>query len=197
MSHSSPKSLKYSKNLRLAGIAAGAVILSSGSASAAVSVVNVNFLLNQGTGFVSFNPLSTDFVVSFDSSYSAGVRNCSFNLLTFSDPNFGWSSTILAEGALVDGSLTFTSSGRFEAYPADGAIQFAGYRMINQGTGNDETNYGYVRVTGAPNSTFTFNEYAFETTPGAGIVTTAVPEPGFVMLSAISLGLLFHRKRRT
>ena len=189
--------LKYSSRLRSTGAAAGALVLASGAASASVLVVNVGEFLPEGFGFLSFDPVGSSFVNAYDTGYTAGVRNCGFNLLHFGDADFEWADSILAAGITVDGSLSYSAAGSFEMYPADGEVVFAGYRMNNQGTGNDETHYGYVKVTGFPDNGFQVDSYSYESSPNTAIVT-AVPEPSALLLGTFAFGAagLVRRRRQ-
>jgi hypothetical protein len=187
--------LKYSKRLAAVGaVSAAAMALSS--ASAAVSVVNVDLFQTYGGGFFSFSPLGSDFVASYNTSYMSGMRNCGFNLLNFNTSNFQWAAAFLPQGSVVDGSLSYSGNASvFLDYPSNGQVVYAGYRVVNQGPGNDQTHYGYVQATGNPAQNFTINFYAYETSPSMGIAI--VPEPSSLLLGAAGVGVVAMRRRRS
>ena len=199
MNHPTSSSrLKYSKRLTAAGAASAAAILTLGSASAAVSIVNVDTLLHpwSGNSYFSFSPTGSSFTPSFDNSYTAGIRNCGFNLMNFSTTNFQWTSALLTPGTVVGSSQSFSSNFNvFTPYPAEGAKAYAGYRLTNQGPGNDETHYGYVQVTGGPDDSFTVDYYSYESSPNTSI--TVVPEVSSFLLGAAGVGTLALRRRRS
>ncbi len=56
--------------------------------------------------------------------------------------------------------------------------------------------YGYADVTVNADYTATLNGFAYENTPGAAIVTGAVPEPSGVAISIASLGFLLILRKR-
>jgi len=63
-------------------------------------------------------------------------------------------------------------------------------------TGLATTNYGWVKLEyNGPNSTLTVIETAYQTTPGASLVTT-VPEPATVTLTGLAGALLVLAKRK-
>ncbi|RYD33467.1 MAG: hypothetical protein EOP85_20755 [Verrucomicrobiaceae bacterium] len=186
--------LKYSKRLATVG-AASAALMTLGTASAAVSVVDVNLFQAYGSGFFSFSPLGSAFTGTYDTSYTAGMRNCGLNLLNFNTTNFQWTSALLAAGSVVGSSQSYTASPGFLAYPADGQTVYAGYRVVNQGPSNDETYYGYVQVTGNPGSEFTIDSYSYESSANTAI--TVVPEVSSFLLGTVGVGALALRRRRS
>lgn len=187
--------LKYSKRLATVG-AASAALMTLGTASAAVSIVNVDLFQPYGSGFFSFSAVGPSFTGTYDTSYTAGIRNCGLNLLNFSTSNFQWTSTLLGPGSVVGSSQSYSASpGTFLPYPADGQTVYAGYRLTNQGPGNDETYYGYIQVTGNPGDGFTVDTYTYESTANTAI--TVVPEVSSFLLGAMGVGSLALRRRRS
>lgn len=186
--------LKYSKRLT-AGAVCAAASATLGTASAAVSMVNVGSTPSFGSGWVSFNPLGSNFVTSYnDTSYMAGIRNCGLGLISFSTTNFQWASVLLTEGSVIGSSLSYTSPSNYQSYPSVGATAYAGYRVVNQGPGSNETYYGYVKVTGVSANTFSVDSYFYETSPSTSV--TVVPEPSAAWLGLAGAGLLTWKRRR-
>ncbi|RYD30996.1 MAG: hypothetical protein EOP87_15560 [Verrucomicrobiaceae bacterium] len=187
--------LKYSPRLATVG-AASAALMTLGTASAAVSVVDVDLFQAYGAGFFSFSPSGSAFTGTYDPSYAAGIRNCGLNLLNFNTTNFQWTSNLLGAGSVVGSSQSFSgNASTFQPYPADEQTVFAGYRLVNQGPGNDETYYGYVQVTGNPANGFTIDSYSYESTPNTAI--TIVPEISSLLLGTVGVGALALRRRRS
>ncbi|MEQ9460526.1 MAG: hypothetical protein RIG82_06220 [Phycisphaeraceae bacterium] len=64
---------------------------------------------------------------------------------------------------------------------------------------NATSHFGWIRVTiDNAAGTFVINDWAYESTPGAGIAAGAIPEPGALgLLAAGALGLAGYRGRRT
>jgi len=185
--------LKYSKRLAAAG-AASAAALTMSTASAAIAVTDAGLNLPYGNGWMSFTPTGASWVPTFDNSYMGIIRNCGLNLVS-TNSNFQWTSGTISHGTMVDSLLTYGGTpNAFLPYPADGAEVYAGYRLLNQGAGGDETYYGYVQVTGGPGNSFVIDFYSYETSPNTGIV--AVPEPSTTLLWVAGAGLAFTRRRR-
>ncbi len=65
-----------------------------------------------------------------------------------------------------------------------------------------QQHYGWMRLTvanntGAQSRSITVHEWAYETTPNAGILSGAVPEPGGLGLLALGgAGIVLHRRRK-
>lgn len=69
---------------------------------------------------------------------------------------------------------------------------FIGVRFNNEA---GDIFYGYVDVTVNPDYTATLHGFAYENSPGVGIVTGAVPEPASLGLIAVSLLVIIGRRR--
>lgn len=187
--------LKYSKRLAAAGAVSAAAALSLSSASAAVAVVGPELSLEPFVGFISFNPTGASWVGGYDTTYMASIRNCYVSLLSNS-PDLQWTAGSISHGTVVDDQLTYHSeiwSASF-LHPAEGESAYAGYRLMNQGVGGDETYYGYIQVTGGLEGHFTVDFYSYESSPNTGI--TVVPEPSTTLLWVAGAGLAFTRRRR-
>lgn len=112
----------------------------------------------------------------------------------------------LDEGALIDGSLTYSSgfggSGNPNSHLGVAANQFAvgddaylGFKLtLNDNSGSY---YGWMHVTFTNNSSGGFiHDWAYEST-GASIAAGSVPEPGRMALVIIAVtGLVASRRRR-
>jgi hypothetical protein len=186
--------LKYSKRLAAAGAVSAAAALTLSSASAAVAVVGPELSLEPFVGFISFTPTGASWVDSYDTSYTGMIRNCGLNLLS-NNSNFQWTTGAIGHGTVVDDLQAYNaSSSFFLAYPADGETVYVGYRLMNQGSGANETYYGFVQVTGSAGQNFEIDFYSYENSPNTGI--TVVPEPSTTLLWVAGAGLAFTRRRR-
>jgi len=93
-------------------------------------------------------------------------------------------------GAAIDGKgelFGFSAFPKATAIPFSAADDFIGLAF----TLGDGIHFGYAEIDGT-----SLVDYAFESTPGAGILTAAVPEAGTMTLLAGGLfGLGFVRRR--
>lgn len=111
-------------------------------------------------------------------------------------------ATALSAGFTIDAAAT--SGGPFQvslAYASNPNSQFddvTGAFIGLEFAISAVSHFGWVRVTiDNAAGTFVINDWAYNDTPGAGIVTGEVPEPttlGF--LAAGAAGLIMHRRRR-
>jgi hypothetical protein len=131
---------------------------------------------------------------NYVSRLSAGaVIDASANLITLNDPPDG--PTV---GWMAD-SNGFPNS-QFVAAPNN--TGYVGVRFVIAG----QNHFGWMRLTvnpqgmaGANPRAITLHEWAYESTPNAGITTGAIPEPATTSLGLLALGsvgLSLHRRRR-
>lgn len=137
----------------------------------------------------------------FGSNYQGATVNYFPGKVVGFNAVFSYASA-LAEGDLIDStataggpfavSLAYSSNPNSEFDNADGA--FIGLEFPI----NAVSHFGWIRVTiDNTAGTFVVNDWAYESTPGAGITAGEVPEPGTLgLLAAGAAGLATMRKRR-
>ena len=115
-----------------------------------------------------------------------------------------WSNNALngvdrvGNGQSVDASdayNTFTIMASTESYVNEWDGLGRGYIGVRFTDEAANIYYGYADVTVNPDYTATLHGFAYETTPGTGIVTGAIPEPSTFALSGVGILLISRRKR--
>lgn len=115
----------------------------------------------------------------------------------------------IGASAAIENITPYTRIGSLAYGSGFPGSQWAGAAPDNTGylgirfTRNAQQHYAWVRITVNPQNhpaqprAITIHEGAYEDTPGADIVTGAVPEPtGLGLLALGSIGLTAHRRRR-
>jgi PEP-CTERM motif len=108
----------------------------------------------------------------------------------------------LATGTLISASSLFNTGTASGSALTTGAPVLFGFRFRNENniadTTDDTVHFGWARVTLSAGVPGTLIDYAFESTPLAGIQAGVVPEPSSVALMMGGLaGLLAWRRRRS
>lgn len=106
----------------------------------------------------------------------------------------------LALGTLIDGSSVFNTGSPSAAALSTGAPVIFGFRFRNEGpnlstAADDTVHYGWARVVLSAGVPGTLIDYAFESTPLAGIQAGVVPEPAAWLLMALGVAGLVARQR--
>lgn len=181
-------------NLQGAVTTAGAALAISAIASSAQGAISYHLTPGVSGAYFRFNPVTgetdTTTIVG-DAQYPIGAGFCGSQLLV--DAQGFDDSTVhlglLSESDVVDGNLSFTTNNyyiSFAPYTTD-STYYIGFRFEQQGTGNDETYYGYFEVlTSSSFGTGQLVGYAIGGDNEA-VAVQAVPEPATI---AYGLGAL-------
>lgn len=193
-------------NLRGAATTAGAALAMSAIASSAEAAITYHLTPGVSGAYFRFNPITGETNTSnitSDTQYPIGAGFCGSQLLV--DVQGFDNSTVhlglLNESDVVDGNLSFTTNNyfiSFAPYTTD-STYYIGFRFEQQGTGNDETYYGYFEVLSS--SSFGTGQLVGYAIGGdnESVPVQPVPEPATIAygLGALAMVgyLLFKRFR--
>lgn len=178
--------------------------LPTAAASAAVAMTTIS---QQAEAAIVIQDLNVSFDAAFDprdgsSAFFGGSADnpfffnfCSGGFRGYGDLRID-SRGFVPAGTLIGPSATFVSSlsvpfGDIQNTPTGSIV---GFRMTNQGPGNDETHYGWAVTSGRS----TWGTSVLNTTDGQaiGAGATTVPEPSVSLFGASALLLTLSVRRR-
>ncbi|MDP0494920.1 MAG: hypothetical protein Q7Q73_01810 [Verrucomicrobiota bacterium JB024] len=178
----------------------------SAIASSAEAAITYHLTPGVSGAYFRFNPITGETNTSnitSDTQYPIGAGFCGSQLLV--DVQGFDNSTVhlglLNESDVVDGNLSFTTNNyfiSFAPYTTD-STYYIGFRFEQQGTGNDETYYGYFEVLSS--SSFGTGQLVGYAIGGdnESVPVQPVPEPATIAygLGALAMVgyLLFKRFR--
>lgn len=178
-----------------------AVTLASIAHQAGAAIVSFDYNTNTQFGGLNFDPSDgttggnlgpndlTLFACGFDSFFVSSSLRPSNAQAAETD--------FLADGSILGSSATYTSfASSFLSY-VQGTPLFFGFRLDNQGSGFDETHYGWAEVVIVSNDEATLLRSAINTVDSESITIGAVPEPSVSLFGAAALLMTISiRKRR-
>ncbi|MEM9080456.1 MAG: hypothetical protein AAGC74_07195 [Verrucomicrobiota bacterium] len=161
----------------------------------------VSFEFNTPTSFSSVNFNPTDGTTGGFGPNFVGIFACGSGAFNATTPGFPSNAEIadtdfLPNGSLLGSSVSYASfASNFPSYALNTNLYF-GFRLNNQGTGADETHYGWAEVIITGEFDATLVRTALNTEDDQPIIIGTVPEPSVSLFGAAALLLSVSFRRR-